>query len=404
MKPKVIRNEAEYNAALQRIEALMENDPEPTSSEGEELDLLAVLVERYEEEKYPIDLPSPVDAIQFAMDQAHLKPKDLIPYIGSASKVSEVLSGRRELSKTMIRNLVTGLDIPAEVLLQESKPKLNSPETLAEYRRFPIAEMVKRGWFAGFSGTLAEAKNQLDDLFAAFAGSLGNTALMPALNRQHVRSHGRSDEYALAAWRIRVVNLALRESLPPYRTGTVKPDFLADLARLSDFKDGPKLAREFLNKHGIHLVIERHLPRTYLDGAAIRLPDGSPLVALTLRYDRLDNFWFTLFHELAHVALHLDRDEVEAFFDDLADAGGDRTENAADAYAAKTLIPPEWWKAAQLTRKTPPETIKSFAGSLRLSPAIVAGRIRHETRDYTLFKQLIGAGKVRALFESPPNH
>jgi HTH-type transcriptional regulator/antitoxin HigA len=120
--PKIIRTEADYEAALDRIDALMENDPEPVSEEGEELELLCLLVGRYEEEKYPMDPPDPISAIKFRMEQAGLKAKDLVPYIGSPGKVSEVLSGRRELSKAMIRNLV-GLGIPAEVLLQERRTK-----------------------------------------------------------------------------------------------------------------------------------------------------------------------------------------------------------------------------------------------------------------------------------------
>src|SRR5690606_14457409 len=113
---------------------------------------------------------------------------------------------------------------------------------------------------------------------------------------------------------IRVATLALRETLPAYKPETVTVDFLRTLARFSYLDSGPLLAKEFLNKNGIHLVCEAHLPKTHLDGAALRLPDGSPVVALTLRYDRLDNFWFTLFHELAHVGLHLYKADVDAFF------------------------------------------------------------------------------------------
>jgi len=77
--------------------------------------------------------------------------------------------------------------------------------------------------------------------------------------------------------------------------------FMRDLVCLSYLDNGPLLAREFLRKSGIHFVLEQHLPHTHLDGAAIRLPDSSPLVALTVRHDRLDNFWFTLCHELAYI-------------------------------------------------------------------------------------------------------
>lgn len=118
MKAKLIKTEADYHAALSRIEAIF--DAKLGTSKGDELELLTTLVEMYEEKQFPIGLPTPLEAIRFRMEQGGLKAKDLIPYIGSASKVSEVLSGKRSLSLAMIRNLVHGLGVPAEVLLQES--------------------------------------------------------------------------------------------------------------------------------------------------------------------------------------------------------------------------------------------------------------------------------------------
>lgn len=120
MKPKVIHTEADHEAALKRIDALMEKDPDPASPEGEELELLSVLVERYEEKKYPMDLPTPMDAIRFRMEQQGLRPKDLVQYLGSPSKVSEVLNGKRPLTLAMIRRLHEGLGMPAEVLIGEN--------------------------------------------------------------------------------------------------------------------------------------------------------------------------------------------------------------------------------------------------------------------------------------------
>lgn len=398
MKPKLIRTEADYQAALERVDALMNGDPDHRSPEGEELELLSFLVERYEQEKYPMDLPDPVSAIKFRMGQQGLKNKDLVRFIGSPSKVSEVLSAQRGLSLTMIRNLVNGLGIPAEVLIGKPGAKLKPDTEVSELRRYPIAEMLKRGWFSGFTGTLAEAKRQLEDLFAGFVGALGGGALRPALNRQHIRNGSIQDDYALAAWRIRVVGLALKESLPPYRKGTVTAAFTGELARLSYLDAGPKLAREFLNKNGIHLVVERHLPGTHLDGAAIKMPDGSPLVALTLRHDRLDNFWFTLCHELAHVALHLDRDNIEAFYDDLDDTSREECEKEADAYAQEALIPAKQWKASGLQRHAPAEKVYALAARLRIHPAIPAGRVRFERKNYLLLKDLVGNGQVRRLF------
>jgi HTH-type transcriptional regulator/antitoxin HigA len=398
MKPKIIKTEAEHAAALARLEQIF--DAQPGTPEGDELELLTMLVDQYEKAAFPIGLPDPVAAIRFRLEQQGLKNKNLIPFIGSPSKVSEVLSGQRGLSLTMIRNLAQGLGIPAEVLIGKPGAKLKPDTDVTEFRKCPIAEMVKRGWFSGFTGTVAEAKSQLEDLFDGFQSVLGGKKLRLAFNRQHVRSGGQHDDYALAVWRIRVVGLAAKESLPPYRPGTVTSDFLSELAGLSYLETGPKLAREFLNKSGIHLVFERHLPKTHLDGAALRLPDGSPAVALTLRYDRLDNFWFTLFHELAHVALHLDKDDCETFFDDLSNLGTDKCEQKADAFASEALIPADQWKAARLNCKSTPLAVRQFAYSLRISEAIPAGRIRFEASDYTVFKKQIGMGKVRRLFES----
>lgn len=395
--PKLIKTDADYQATLARVEAIF--DAKPGTPQGDELELLTTLIELYEEKAFPIGLPSPVEAIRFRMEQQGLKAKDLVPFIGSASKVSEVLAGKRALSLAMIRNLVNGLGIPAEVLLQEPDAQLPSDAALQQGRCFPVAEMVKRGWFVGFQGTVTEAKQQLEDLLNGFVGKLGPNALLPALNRQHVRPGSVQDDHALMAWRIRVANLALHESLPTYKPGTVTAGFLRELAKLSFLDSGPKLAREFLNKNGIHAICERHLPGTHLDGAALKLPDGSPVVALTLRHDRLDNFWFTLFHELAHVSLHFDKTEVDTYFDDLM-AGGkkDQCEREADGLAAEALIPEDDWKAARLTRQSPVGSVVAFAERLRISAAIPAGRIRYESKDYSVFKPLIGAGRLRSMF------
>ena len=119
MKPKVIRTQAEYEMTMARVEEIF--DAKPGTAKGDELELLLLVVESYEDKTYPIDLPDPIEALRFRMDQDGLTPKDLIPYIGSKSKVSEVLSGQRPLSLTMIRKLVAGLHIPAEVAIQEMK-------------------------------------------------------------------------------------------------------------------------------------------------------------------------------------------------------------------------------------------------------------------------------------------
>lgn len=114
---KPVRTEEDYEAALARIDALM--DAAPGSPEGDELDVLADLVELYESRREPMGYPSPLAAIEFRMEQAGLSPRDLIPFIGSRAKVSKVLSGKRPITMPMARALYEHLGIPADVLLRE---------------------------------------------------------------------------------------------------------------------------------------------------------------------------------------------------------------------------------------------------------------------------------------------
>lgn len=116
---KLIKSDHEHEQALARLVALMDADPPEGSQEADELDVLALLIEQYEQVHFPMDPPDPIEAIEFRMDQMGLKNKDLVPYIGSAPKVSEVLNRKRPLSLTMIRKLSDGLGISADVLIRE---------------------------------------------------------------------------------------------------------------------------------------------------------------------------------------------------------------------------------------------------------------------------------------------
>lgn len=117
----IIHSDAEHAVALAALDRLLDLEPQPGTSEADELQLLALLIETCEKSRWPIDLPDPVDAIRFCMDQQGLTRRDLEPYIGSRARVSEVLSGKRALSMRMIRALHAGLDIPLEVLVQEPR-------------------------------------------------------------------------------------------------------------------------------------------------------------------------------------------------------------------------------------------------------------------------------------------
>jgi HTH-type transcriptional regulator/antitoxin HigA len=117
MNIKPIKIDTDYENALARVDTLMELDPKDGSAESDELELLVILIEKYEEKHWHIEEPDPIEAIKFRMEQLGLKQKDLVPYIGSKSKVSEVLNRKVGLSLSMIKNLYKGLRLPPEVLI-----------------------------------------------------------------------------------------------------------------------------------------------------------------------------------------------------------------------------------------------------------------------------------------------
>jgi HTH-type transcriptional regulator/antitoxin HigA len=121
MEIRPIRTEDDYKAALRDISAFFDNEPVPGSAEGDRFEVLITLVEAYEAKHYPIDLPDPVEAIKFRMDQAGLTPKDLVPFIGRLNRVYEILNRKRPLTLNMIWKLNQKLGIPAECLIQPPK-------------------------------------------------------------------------------------------------------------------------------------------------------------------------------------------------------------------------------------------------------------------------------------------
>ena len=396
-----IRTEADYEAALARVAELM--DAAEGTPDEEELEILVDLVEVYEDRHFPFGYPDPVAAIKFCMDQQDLTPRDLMPYIGSRARVSEVLSGKRPITMSMARALHEHLAIPAEVLLQKPVPDNDAgiPAGLAA-ERFPLKEMAKRAWIPNLPDLKSRAGELVAGLLDRAGGSDAFAAVPHYRKNDHRRINAKTDPYALRAWCWQVLASA-NDNCPrtPYESGTVNPDFLANIARLSPSEDGPLQARDYLADHGIVLIMERHLPKTHLDGAAFRLPEKPPVIGLSLRHDRIDNFWFCLLHELAHLGRHLD-DGTLGFVDDLDLAGNDVREIEADKWAQEALIPSDEWDNGMIRSKPTTLDVVHFAHRVGVHPAIVAGRVRYRTGNYRLLSQLVGTGKVRQQFEQGP--
>lgn len=119
MKPKILKNKKEYEEAIKVVKKMLASGVKKKSEDGDTLELMILLVTKYEDEHYPIDKPDPIEAIKFRMEQLNLKPKDLEPMIGNKSMVSRILNKKRQLTIDMIRRLQAQLHISGEVLLQE---------------------------------------------------------------------------------------------------------------------------------------------------------------------------------------------------------------------------------------------------------------------------------------------
>lgn len=400
MVTKLIKTEKDYDRALSRIEDLM--NAEPGTPEADELELLAALVEMYEERQFPIRTPDPIEAVKFRIDQLGIGQKGLIPFIGSRSKVSEILNGKKPISLAMMRALHKGLGIPAEVLLREPGADFPSDLPQIEWDRFPLKEMAQKGWVPDLPDIKSKAEEYIRGMIDQAPGFQSVSAIL-FRKEKSARQNEKMDRYALAAWCLKVLILARNSELKnKHKRGSLSEEALRDIAKLSYFENGPILAKEYLSKLGILMLIVPHLSRTYLDGAALSLDDGTPAIALTLRYDRVDYFWFCLLHELGHVARHLSGNN-EIIIDDLDLRGheaeiGDRKEQEADRLAEEALIPRTMIEKSFFTEHASASEVEALAEKIKIHPAIVAGRIRFKNKNYRLLSKYVGNGQVRKHF------
>jgi len=264
-----------------------------------------------------------------------------------------------------------------------------------EWEKFPIKEMIRRSWVS-----IKNKQTPIELVKEYFANAAGSQ-YATALHRKKFHGGNRPNEYALLAWQARVLSEARKE----HDNGSISDfefndSWLKELVTISSEDDAPRKAKEYLAGKGISLIIEKHLQGTYLDGAAMLLETGNPVVALTLRHDRLDNFWFVLFHELGHVFLHLFSSLSMDFFDEKNDESGDADdiEREADTFALNSLIPEGQWSDCLSKFSMTKESVEMDAKRLGIHPSIVAGRIRNEKNNYTILNESIGRGEVRVSF------
>jgi len=374
-----LKTEAQY-AKAQAIAAELIAKSDRASLD--KLEVWTALIEQYERARFELGQPTPIAAIRFRMEHGGITAKQLEPILGSRSRVSEILSGKRSLTLDMIRALHRHLGIPAVSLIAPEKPEAVSKP------RVPSTAAMKKLKTLG----LMKAKETFETFLTRAFGPQEAMALLRKTRTE--RTNAKTDQAALTGWLAAVRIMSEKVAVAKPKRLAKPKDIGRAIAKLSVHGDGPIRAREELAKLGIVLVVLEHLPGTYLDGAAFCRPDGVRVIALTLRHDRLDNFWFTLLHELCHALSHLG-DGTSLILDDLDLKSSDGMEAEADEFARNSLVPLDIWKA-EASPDWGTDDLVRVARAAGVNSAIVAGRWQFENGDYRRFAKALGRGLVRS--------
>lgn len=261
-------------------------------------------------------------------------------------------------------------------------------------------EMARRKWLENSSVPLKERVAKRGTALLEFMATPRAFVRSYAMFKGRRQSSERTliDEFATRAWAVYITNISQEHvQKSTFNPSNISREFLRSVSKLSVRERGPKLALDAVREIGICVVLESGLPGMSVDGASFHIAGSAPVLALTLRHDRLDNFWFTLFHEIGHIYLHLNEPGDEIFVDSLDDFDKDEleVEAEANAFAKDSLIPRDIWLRSDAHRFGSEASVLDLAKHLGIHPAIVAGRIRYERREYRIFNDLIGRGLLR---------
>ena len=328
----------------------------------------------------PARLVPPGRIIARELEARGWQQRDLAEIMGRPEQaISEIINDKKQITPETARELASAFGTSVDLWMNlEASYRLHLAQRKAEeemirrrarlYTVAPYGELVSRGWI--------EDRENLDEQEQELCRFLGVSSLdeQPclALAARH-SAHGEPERLALIAWAKRVEYLARRQSVGPFSADRLQ-EAISDLLNLAAEPEHVRSVPDRLLHAGVHLAIVPHLRQTYLDGAAFYV-DDRPVVALTLRYDRLDSFWFTLLHELAHIVLghqgiYLDRlDDGRVMTDE---------ERQADQQAQDWLIDRQEHDRFVRRGAYTSAAIRQFAHQRRRHPAIVVGRLQHD--------------------------
>lgn len=340
------------------------------------------------------DVPHPGEFIREEVEARGWSQRDLAYILGVPEQaVNLIVSGKRGISPEMAKALGEAFDVSAEYFanLQQAFEMSNarSPDPSIARRRmlqnvYPVREMIRRGWLADTDVDLLEA--QMMRFFCR-----DNIGDVPYLAHAAKKANYSETTPAQLAWLFRVRQIASEMVVPAYSERKLR-ELIAELPRYMIDPEEIRLLPRALTECGVRYAIVETLPKANIDGVCFWLGDTSPVVGMTIRQDRIDNFWFVLRHELEHV---LNKDGVGELSAETVDVelegemagSGDvlsPEERRANAAAANACVPAEELESFFI-RKYPfisERDVLGFAGRVRRHPGIVVGQLQRKMGRY----------------------
>jgi HTH-type transcriptional regulator/antitoxin HigA len=337
---------------------------------------------------------TPGTIVRECMEAKGWTQSDLAFALGTAAAaVNQILSDKRAISNNMARALGEALNQPGEMfaraqaewdILHADRPDPGISARARILARYPLREMIRRGWIDP-----EHREGSLEQQVCAFFG-VSSLDDVPHLEHAAKKTHYTDIPPSQLAWLFRVRQIALEMHPPAYSTGKLR-EAIEALRGMRDDADGLRHVPGLLGDAGVRFVVVEGLPGSEIDGVCFWLGQNAPVIGMSLRFDRIDNFWFVLRHECAHV-LH-EHGRAEAILDvdveETATAPANSEERIANSEAADFCIPSEQMRSFYL-RKKPffSETdVLAFSKRMKVHPGIAVGQLQRMANRYDLLRK-----------------
>lgn len=352
------------------------------------------------QELRPAEVCPPGQILLEELEARGLTQKDLATIIDRPIQtVNEIIKGVKQITPETALQLAEALETSPDLwlnlennyrlyLARQQKDSDKGNQTISRrsllYQLLPIQEMFRRFWIKPTDST-----DELEQEVCKFLGitSLDDYPKQIGVNFRYTSSR-KPQAKAQIAWVKRVQQLAKQQSVAKYDREALKTA-IPELLNYSAEAEAVSRVIPFVAGLGVRFVIVPHLPKTYIDGAAFYVDDqlDQPAIALTLRYDRIDAFWFNLMHELAHIV----SGHQGIILDNMEDGDINEQEREANKKARDWLIDPNAFEGfVQSAAPTFPKTkIEQFADSQGRHPGIILGRVQREYKGYQYLRKLL---------------